>query len=131
MRKALALAAAGTTIAAGLLSVAATANAATVAVRKAPTTLSVRESAPGFHGHGKVVVTGTLSQGRKPLTGEAVTLDVVHGRELVPAGIARTNRGGGVSFTVSPKTTTTYELVFGGTKDLAPSHSRTVTVRVS
>jgi hypothetical protein len=132
MRKALALAAAGTTITAGLLSVAATANAATVAhPSKAPTTLSARESVSGFKGHGLVIITGTLAEGRRGLAGEAVTLDIVKGRRLVPAGTARTDRGGVVAFTVSPQATTTYDLVFDGTRALAASQSGPVTVRVS
>lgn len=130
MRKALAWAAAGTTITAGLLSVAATANAATVP-REAPTTLSVHESAAGFKGNGKVNITGTLAEHGKALAGEAVTLDIVKGRSLDPAGTAHTNRDGGVAFAVSPKATTTYKLVFNGTRTLAASHSGTVTVRVS
>ena len=106
MRKALAWAAAGTTIAVGLLSVAATANAATFAhPPKTPTTLSVHESAPGFRGHGKVTITGALSEHHKAVAGQAVTLDIVKGRHLVPAGAAHTNRGGAVAFTVSPKAT--------------------------
>jgi len=132
MRKALAWAAAGTTIAVGLLSVAATANAATFAhPPKTPTALSVHQSAPGFKGHGKVAVTGTLSEHHKAVAGQAVTLDIVKGKHLVPAGAAHTNRGGAVAFTVSPKASTTYELVFSGTKTLAAAHSGTVTVRVS
>jgi hypothetical protein len=132
MRKALAWAAAGTTITAGLLGMAATANAATIRhAPQTPTALSVHESASGFKGHGKVTITGTLAEGRKALGGEAVTLDIVNGRRLVPAGSATTNRSGGVTFTVSPRATATYELVFSGTKTLAGSDSGTVTVRVS
>jgi hypothetical protein len=130
MRKALAWAAAGTTITAGLLSVAATANAATMD-RETPTTLSVHESASGFKGHGKVTITGTLAEHSKALAGGTVTLDIVKGRSRVSAGTAHTTRGGGVTFTVSPTATTTYELVFKGTKTLAASQSGTVTVRVT
>ncbi|HVT68040.1 MAG TPA: hypothetical protein VHF26_09850 [Trebonia sp.] len=108
---------------------AATANAAPLP-RKAPTTLSIRESAAPGRGHGKEVITGTLKQGRKSLAGQSVTLDIVSGRRLVPAGTEHTSRAGAVSFTVSPKRTTRYELVFGGTRTLAGSHSGTVTVLV-
>src|ERR1700719_3128218 len=89
MRKALAWAAAGTTIAAGLLSVAATANAATVShAFKAPTALSTRE--PAVRGHAKDSIAGTLSEGRKGLGGEVVTLDIVNGKRVTPGGVART-----------------------------------------
>ena len=129
MRKALAWAAAGTTIAAGLLSVAATANAATVShAFKAPTALSIRESA--VRGHAKDSIAGTLSEGRKGLGGEVVTLDIVNGKRVTPGGVARTGRNGAVSFTVAPKKTTSYVLVFGGSKTLAASHSGIVTIRV-
>jgi len=131
MRKALALAAAGTTITAGLLSLAATANAATVAHSfKAPTALSVTESAAPARGHAKDVITGTLTEGRKALAGEVVTLDIVNGRRLTPGGVARTDRHGAVSFTVAPNKATSYELAFSGTKTLAASHSGIVIVRV-
>lgn len=129
MRKALAWAAAGTTITAGLLSMAATANAATFQP-KAPTRLSVTESAPVIKAHGRDIIAGTLAEGRRGLAGETVSLDIVNGRRLIPAEIASTNRGGSVFFTVSPKATTTYVLVFNGTRNLAASRSAVVTVRV-
>jgi hypothetical protein len=131
MRKALGWAVVGATAAAGVLSVSATANAATFPQRhKAPTTLSVRESAPVIRSHHKDTSTGKLAEGRKPLARESVTVTVVEGRRLVPAGTARTDRFGDVSFTVAPKGTTTYQLVFTGTGTLAASKSHTVTVRV-
>src|SRR6266852_9519633 len=110
MRKALAWAAAGTTITAGLLSLAATANAATVSHQfKAPTALSIRESGASARGHAKDIITGTLTEGREAPGGEVVTLDIVNGRRLTPGGIARTGRDGAVSFTVAPTKTTSYE----------------------
>lgn len=131
MRKALAMAAAGSTIAAGMLSVAATANAATDTHSfKAPTSLSVSVSVPGIRAHGRTTVSGTLTSGRKGLAREVVTLDIVNGRRLIPSEAGVTNARGGVSFVISPKATTTYELVFAGTRSLAASHSGTVTVRV-
>jgi hypothetical protein len=91
MRKALGWAAVGAVAAAGVLSVSATANAATFPQRhKAPTTLSVRESAPVVRSHHKDTITGKLAEGRKALARESVTVKVVEGRRLVPAGTART-----------------------------------------
>lgn len=131
MRRALMLAAAGTTIAAGMLSVTATANAATLPrPHSAPTSLAVHVSLANARTHGRDTVTGTLTSGRKALAGEVVALDVVNGRRLTPAGTAVTNRNGSVSFVVTPRGTTTYELVFAGTRTLAASHSGVVTVRV-
>lgn len=130
MRKALAWAAAGTTMTAGLLSLAATANAATVShPPKTPTTLSV--TASPARGHAKASIDGTLTWGRgKPIAKEVVALDIVNGKRLIPAGVAQTGRNGAVSFAVAPKKTTAYELVFAGTKSLAASHSAIVIVRV-
>lgn len=166
MRKALAMAAAGSTIAAGMLSVAATANAATVGhpssaptstasptkaptappttkaptappskapkapTRKAPTTLTAKVSAQSIKTHGRSTISGTLSSDRKALAREVVALDIINGRKVTTAESAFTNSRGIVSFVVSPKATTTYELVFAGTHSYAASHSGTVTVRV-
>jgi hypothetical protein len=130
MRKALAWAAAGTTITAGMLSLAATANAAPVShPSKTPTALSVKASPA--KGHTKASIAGTLTWGRgKPIAKEVVALDIVNGKKLIPAGVAHTARNGTVSFSVAPKKTTAYELVFSGTKALGGSHSGIVLVRV-
>jgi hypothetical protein len=132
MRKTLAMAAAGTTIAAGMLSVAATANAAPLPQpHKAPTSLSVTVSAPVIKAHGRDTVAGTLASGHKALAKEVVWLEWFNGRKLVPAEAALTNGRGVVAFAVAPKASTTYELVFAGTRTLAASHSHAVTVRVA
>jgi hypothetical protein len=131
MRKALAFTAAGITLGAGLLSVAATANAATLHRHQAATTLSATESASVITRHGEDTITGDLTEGSQVLARESVTLETVQGRRLVAVGTARTNRGGSVSFTVSPRSTTTYELVFNGTGTLSASQSGTVTAQVS
>jgi hypothetical protein len=131
MRKALAFTAAGITLGAGLLSVAATANAAPLAHRhQAGTTLTAAQSAGVINGRGSVTITGDLTEGSTALARETVTLETVNGRRTASDGTARTNRGGSVSFTVSPRSTTTYELVFSGTSSLAPATSSTLTVRV-
>jgi len=117
---------------AGVLSMGATANAATLShPHKAPTALSVKVSAPTYRGHGRDTISGKLTEGRKAVANQTVSLDVVSGRHLVPVGTARTNRNGAVSFTVAPKRTTTYDLVFGGTRTLAGSKSAAVTIRVT
>lgn len=132
MRKALVLTAAGGAIAVGLMSVAATAYAAPFPPprHQTPTTLSATESAPFIVGRERDTITGTLTAGYRPLAGESVTLEIVNGRGPLPIATERTDRRGDVSFTVAPRSTTTYELVFNGTRTLAASQSGTVTVHV-
>jgi len=130
MRKVLTGAVAATTITAGLLFVGATANAATASPRpQAPTELSIHESGLPGRGRPDDRITGTLTQGRKTLAGEVVSLDIVNRGRPTVVGTARTNRDGTVSFTVTPKGSTTYTLVFSGTPVLAASQSGTVTVQ--
>lgn len=83
MRKVLATAVAGATVAAGVFSVAGTASAATVARPfRAPTSLSVHVSTFGVRGHQRDTITGTLARGREGLGGEVVALDIVNGIAL-------------------------------------------------
>ena len=129
MRIPLTRAASGAAVAAvTALALTGTANAAPIPV-KVHTTLSIVESRNVIRAGGKDVVAGTLRAGRKGLAKEIVVLDRVVGRTLVPVNAGLTNRAGVVAFTVRPKVTARYELVFRGTGALARSHSGVVTVR--
>jgi len=129
MRISLTRAASGAAVAAvTALALTGTANAAPIPV-KVHTTLSIVESRNVIRAGGKDVVAGTLRAGRKGLAKEIVVLDRVVGRTLVPVNAGLTNRAGVVAFTVRPKVTARYELVFGGTANLARTHSGVVTVR--
>ena len=80
---------------------------------------------------GKDVITGKLTEGKAVLAKETAVLEAVSGKKLVPVAQAVTSKLGVVSFTVKPKATTTYDLVFKGTAKLAASDSHTVTVKVT
>jgi hypothetical protein len=76
--------------------------------------------------------TGTLFSLGKPLGQRVVALYRVgpkHALTLVGAGL--TNAEGAASIATRPTKTGTYELVYRGSKALAPSASPTLTVRVS
>jgi hypothetical protein len=130
MRKSLTWAAVGTTLvaAAATLSVAGTANAATV-----KPTLFIRDSASHVNAGSPVTISGTLSAGHTVLGNEGVWLDWVgpkgalHKIKDKPTA-AKT---GVVTFTVAPEATTTYELVFPGTRSYARATSGKAVVRVS
>jgi hypothetical protein len=131
MRKALALVAAGTAIAGGLLSVAGTADAAVAAPHKTPTALLVHVAKPVIKKGTKDTVSGILWWGaHKPVAGQVVWLEAVDGKKLVPVGHQTTNKAGAVAFTGDVQSTTVFELVFAGSKNLDPSRSGTVTIKV-
>jgi hypothetical protein len=94
------------------------------------TTLSIVESRSVIKAGQTDTIRGTLAHGRTGLGGEVVYLDRWNGKKFVAVQARLTGRAGGVAFTVSPGVTARYELVFLGTKTLAPSHSGVVTVKV-
>jgi flagellar capping protein FliD len=104
------------------LALAGTASAATPAPA-AKTTLKIAEA--------KDVITGTLAEGKAGLAKESIELVSVAAKKSAVIAKASTNKGGVVTFTVKPKATTTYELVFLGGKGLAAAHSTDVTVKVA
>jgi len=132
MRTSLTRVAAGTAIAAAaVLTVAGTASAATGSpAAKAPTALSIAEAKATIKAGQKDVVGGFLRSGKAPLAGQVVWLDQVAGSSVKPVQQGQTARNGGVEFTVAPKSTTRYVLVFAGGKKLAATHSGVVTVVV-
>jgi hypothetical protein len=105
------------------LALAGPANAAKTPAPVAKTTLKIAEV--------KDVITGTLAEGKIALAKETVSLWTVSGKKTAPAGTGVTNKAGVVTFKIKPAATTTYELVFKGTKDLGASHSAEVTVKVA
>jgi hypothetical protein len=113
----------------GALATAGAAGAAP-AVKRLPTTLTAA-AIPGQtpkHHHFTAIV-GRLTSHKVPLRGEVVFLDRKHGIFLVQVAHHKTDKFGAVAFIVTPSKTTQYVLVFKGTKNFAPSHSKFVTAR--
>ena len=111
------------------LAVTGTADAASTLSR---TSLSIRASTSTIKPGKTAVVSGVLKQGNTDLAHEVVYLDhAAPGKKFAVAGESVTNKKGAVAFTVRPKSTERYELVFKGTSKLAASHSGIVTIKVS
>jgi len=111
------------------LAVTGTADAASTPSR---TSLSIRASASTIKPGKTAVVSGVLKQGNSNLAREVVYLDgAAPGKKFVVVGKSVTSKKGAVAFTVRPKSTERYELVFKGTSKLAASHSGVVTIKVS
>jgi hypothetical protein len=102
-------------------------------VVKAPTTLSIAASSASINAGSTDTVSGalTITQDGKALPGQWVWLDVVVNGKAHRVKAFKTGKLGTVAFTVKPATTTTYELVYLGTRVLAPTASGTVTVTVA
>jgi hypothetical protein len=102
-------------------------------VPKAPTTLSIAESASTIKAGQKDVITGTLLTGTKPVAGKVVWLYRwgVKARKWLPVEVDLTGKYGHVFYTVKPAATTSYELVFRGAPHFAPSHSHVATITVT
>jgi hypothetical protein len=134
MRKFLTRAVAGTAIAAtAALTATGVASAATSGTAaKAPTTLSiVTAKAEIVVGH-KDLITGTLLTGTKPVVRQVVRLYRYSpaAKKWILNEADVTGKYGHVFFTVRPKVTSTYELVFLGSPRFARSHSGPATIVV-
>jgi hypothetical protein len=132
MRKSLTRAVAGTAIATtALLTAAGTAGATTVT--KAPTTLSIAAAKAAIVPGQRDVISGVLLTGTTPLAQKIVELYRYSAtdKKWLPLEVDLTGKAGKAVFTVKPKTTTEYELVFRGTLSLAASHSGVTTVTVT
>jgi hypothetical protein len=132
MRKSLTWAVAGTAIATtALLTAAATAGATTAT--KAPTTLSIAAAKAAIVPGQTDVISGVLLTGTTPLAQKIVKLYRYSAeyKKWLPLEVDLTGKAGEAVFTVKPKATTEYELVFDGTSKLAASHSGIATVVVS
>jgi hypothetical protein len=95
------------------------------------TALSIAEWKSVIKDGQKDIVRGTLARGKTGFGKERVILDRFDGKKLVPVQAGLTDKAGKIAFTVRPGVTARYELVFAGTKTLAPSHSGAVTVKVT
>lgn len=102
-------------------------------VVKVPTTLSIAASATSITAGTTDTISGALSitKDSKALPGQWVWLDVVVKGKAHPVKAFKTGKLGKVAFKVKPAATTTYELVYFGTKTLAPTASVPVTVTVA
>ncbi|GEM_PF-945017 len=124
------LAAAAAIAVTGATATAGAASAATTNVPRLATHLSIAKVPAILHHRHVAVIVGDLRSHRVPLRGKVVYLDrrtadskwVVVGREV-------THRFGGVAFVVDPKVNAQYVLVFRGSLNFSPSHSRVVTVK--
>jgi hypothetical protein len=102
-------------------------------VVKAPTTLSIAESSATITAGSTDTISGalTITKDSKALPGQWVWLDEVANGKAHALQAFKTGKLGKVAFKVKPAATTTYELVYRGTKVLAPAASGTVTVTVT
>jgi hypothetical protein len=112
----------------GALATASAAGATTT--HKLPTHLSIIKHRARVHHHVLTVIGGRLTSHRHDLRGKVVYLDrKVPGHKWVQVRHEVTNRHGAVAFVVSPKVEARYVLVFKGSPNFQPSHSRVVTVK--
>jgi hypothetical protein len=96
------------------------------------TTLSIQASAFTVKSGAKLTFKGTLAAKGKAVAGAIVDLYRLGAKHtLIFKGFGVTGAKGGVAVSVHPTSTGTYELVYWGSKTLAPTASATLTVRVS
>jgi 5-hydroxyisourate hydrolase-like protein (transthyretin family) len=103
----------------------------TVNVRT-PTSLSIRSSKSLIDPGQSDSISGTLlNNSNAPLAGQSVQLQSHAPGKAWSIAVTKTTDGNGfVAFTVSPRHTTLYMLVFRATNDFSRSHSGVVTLRV-
>lgn len=134
MRTPLTLAVAGAVITSGaMLALAGPAGAATTTATKAPTTLSMTESAASVVPGHKAVIDGVLLSGTTPEAAKTVRLYRYDAATKRWAAIAmgRTDTAGRTVFTIRPARSADYRLGFRGTMALASSHSAAATITVA
>jgi hypothetical protein len=96
------------------------------------TELSIQASSLSIKAGHKETFKGTLASAGKPLGGRIVDLYRVTAKHvLVFKGFGVTGAKGGTTVSIRPTSTGTYELVYWGSKVLAPTASTTLTVKVS
>ena len=96
------------------------------------TELSIQASSLSIKAGHKETFKGTLASAGKPLGGKIVDLYRVTAKHtLVFKGFGVTGAKGGTTVSIRPTSTGTYELVYWGSKVLAPTASTTLTVKVS
>jgi hypothetical protein len=112
----------------GAMATASAAGATTT--HKLPTHLSIIKHRARVHHHVVTVIGGRLTSDHHALRGKVVFLDrKVPGHKWVQVRREVTNRHGAVAFVVSPKVEARFVLVFKGSPNFQPSHSRVVTVK--
>jgi hypothetical protein len=94
------------------------------------TTLSIVESRTVIRAGHADVVSGRLASGPVSLNGKVVLLERLEGKRFVPVRAGITGRGGHISFRVWPDVKAWYKLVYLGSRNLLPTHSGIVTVKV-
>ena len=124
--------AAGAMAITGAMVTAGAADAATAAHHRLPTHLAIAKRHATEHHRHVTVIGGDLRSGRFGLRHKLVYLDRrVPGGKWTVVGHENTNRFGQVAFTVKPKVNARFVLVYKGSKNFRPSHSRVVTVKGS
>jgi hypothetical protein len=103
----------------------------TIVVAKLPTTLTATAASSSITAGQTDKITGTLLSGTTAVAGKVVYLEKEVSGKFVPVEVDLTGGAGHVFFTVKPSATTTYMLVFKGTKVYDASHSDAVTIVVS
>jgi hypothetical protein len=100
-------------------------------VVKTPTALTIAESATTIAAGATDTISGDLTADAKVVPGKFVWLATVTDGKLHALRARLTDKAGAVTFTVTPKVTTTYELGFRGTPALSATASATVTTTVT
>jgi hypothetical protein len=124
------LAAAAAIATTGAIATAGAAGAAATNLKRLPTSLSavaIPGSTPKHH-HFTAII-GRLTSHKTALRNEVVYLDRRVGPSLIAVAHHRTDKFGAVAFIVTPQKATQYMLIFTGTVNFAPSHSKFVTAR--
>jgi len=100
------------------------------AAHRLPTHLGIAKRHATEHHRRITLIGGELRSRRTPLRGKTVYLDGRRpGHKWVVVGHENTGRHGQVVFVVDPKITARYKLVYKGTRNFQPSHSRVVIVK--
>ena len=118
-------------LAAGGILAAATVVSAAPHPKPDPTKLSISNKVIAHGKHHADVVSGVLRSDGTGLAKEKVALEARTGvrPRWAVVGTGTTGASGGISFTVSPKVKTQFELVFAGDPTYRGSHSNVITVR--
>jgi hypothetical protein len=116
----------------GAVATAGAADAATAHAPRLPTHLAIAKRHAVEHHRRITVIGGDLRSRRVPLKGKLVFLDrkTAGSTTWTVIGHESTNRFGQVAFVVNPTVTAHFVLVYKGSPNFLPSHSRVVTVKV-
>lgn len=101
------------------------------AVVKSPTALSISVASGSITAGATDTVSGALTADAKSLPERWVWLATVSGGKVHPLRARLTSKAGDVTFTVKPAATTTYELLYRGSRVLDASASEPLTITVT